>query len=312
MSIAGGVHRAVERGVALRCTAIQLFTRNNVQWRAAQLSDEDCARFRAAWAASRIGPIIAHANYLIDLASRDEATAAKSLDGLILDLRRSAALGLRWVVLHPGCHQGAGEAEGLRQVAAMARKALDATREFPAGILFETTAGQGTSLGYRFEHIARLLDAVGVPERLGVCLDTCHVFAAGYDLRTPDAYAATMGEFDRIVGLCQIRAIHVNDAKRELGSHVDRHEHVGRGKLGRGAFRLLMCDERFADVPKLLETPKLDARGKDWDAANLRVLRRLAVLRFRRKHARGSAPLPSKAASAMPHSTILPQLGVGD
>jgi deoxyribonuclease-4 len=277
MSIQGGVHRAIERGVVLRCTAIQMFTRNNVQWRAAPLTEEDCARFRASWEASPIGPIVAHANYLIDLASGNEGTAHRSLDGLIVDIRRAAALGLRWVVLHPGCHQGAGEAEGLRQVAAMARKALDATRELPAGVLFETTAGQGTSLGYRFEHIAWLLDAVGVPERLGVCLDTCHVFAAGYDLRTPECYEATMAEFDQLIGLARIRAIHVNDSKRELGSRVDRHAHIGRGKLGRGAFRLVMRDARFAEVPKLLETPKSEARGKDWDATNLAVLRRLAA-----------------------------------
>ncbi len=276
MSIAGGVHRAIERGEALRCTALQLFTRNNVQWRAAPLAAEDCERFRTDWQRSHIGPIVAHANYLIDLASAHKLVARRSLDGLIVELQRAAALGIRWVVLHPGCHQGAGEEKGLSQAAELARRALDATSGLAAGVLLETTAGQGTALGHRFEHLAWLLDAIGAPDRLGVCLDTCHVFAAGYDLRTAAGYRAVMGEFDRVVGLDRIRAIHVNDSKRELGSRVDRHEHIGRGKLGRLAFQILMRDARFAEVPKLLETPKEDARGKCWDATNLSLLRRLA------------------------------------
>lgn len=275
MSIQGGVYRAIERGAALRCTALQLFTRNNVQWRAKPLTTGDCERFAAAWAESGVGPVVAHANYLIDLASADERVVRLSLDGLVVELQRAAALGLRWVVLHPGCHQGAGEEKGLRQVAELARRALDATAGLAAGLLLETTAGQGTSLGYRFEHLSLLLDAIGVPERLGVCFDTCHVFAAGYDLRTPNAYGATMAEFDRVVGVERIRAVHVNDSKRELGSRVDRHEHVGRGRLGREAFRCLLRDPRFDAVPNLLETPKTDAAGKDWDRANLATLRRL-------------------------------------
>ncbi|MBM4040617.1 MAG: deoxyribonuclease IV [Planctomycetes bacterium] len=276
MSIQGGVHRAIERGEELGCTALQLFTRNNVQWRATPLTDGDCERFRQAWQRSRIGPIVAHANYLIDLASADERVAQLSLDGLIVEFRRAAALGIRWVVLHPGSHQGAGEEKGLRQAADLARRALDATSGLATGLLLETTAGQGTSLGHHFEQLAWLLAAIGAPDRLGVCLDTCHVFAAGYDLRTPDAYAATMAEFDRVVGLGRVQAIHLNDAKRELGSRVDRHEHLGRGRLGREAFRCLLRDPRFAAVPKLLETPKTDERGKEWDPVNLALLRRLA------------------------------------
>ncbi len=276
MSIQGGVWRAVERGQELGCTALQRFTRNNVQWLAAPLTDDDCERFHEAWQRSGIGPIIAHANYLIDPASADERVARLSLDGLIVELRRAAALGIRWVVLHPGSHQGAGEEKGLRRAADLARRALDETSGLAAGLLLETTAGQGTSLGYRFEHLAWLLDAIGAPDRLGVCFDTCHVFTAGYDLRTAGAYAATVAEFDRVVGLRHIHAVHANDAKRELGSRVDRHEHIGRGKLGREAFRCLLRDPRFAGVPKLLETPKTDERGREWDRANLALLRRLA------------------------------------
>jgi len=276
MSIQGGVHRAIERGEALSCTAIQVFTRNQVQWRAAPLTDEKCEQFKAAWAASGVGPIVAHANYLIDLASADERVARLSLDHLIVEFQRAAALGLQWVVLHPGCHQGRGSEAGLRQVAESATRAMEATRDLSVGLLLETTAGQGTSLGWRFEHLACLLEAIAPPERLGVCFDTCHVFAAGYDLRTPETYEATMAEFDRVVGLSRIHAVHVNDAKRDLGSRVDRHEQIGRGKLGRGAFRCLLRDARLAAVPKIIETPKEDDERDDWDMANLRLLRRLA------------------------------------
>lgn len=276
MSIAGGLHRAIERGQALRCTAIQVFTRNNVQWRAAPLAAEDCARFRTAWRASGIGPVVAHANYLIDPASADERLAKLSLDGLITELRRAAALGITWVVLHPGAHGSAGEEAGLRRAAALVRAALDTTAGLPAGLLLETTAGQGTSLGHRFEHLAWLLDAIGVPERSGACFDTAHVFAAGYDLRTPGGYEAVMAEFDRTVGLGRIQAIHANDSQRELGSRVDRHAHIGKGQLGTTPFRLLMQDPRLAAVPKLIETPKGEAGKRSWDARNLSLLRRLA------------------------------------
>ena len=276
VSIAGGVHRAIERGEALRCTALQVFTRNNVQWRAAPLSDEEAERFRSAWAASGIGPIVAHANYLIDLASADARVAGRSLDGLVVEFQRAAALGLRWVVLHPGSHGGMGEEAGLRQAASLARRALDAAADLPVGLLLETTAGQGTSLGYRFEQLAWLLDAIGVPDRLGVCFDTCHVFAAGYDLRSEEGCRGVLADFGRLIGLERLRAFHLNDAKRDLGSRVDRHEHIGRGELGRAAFRRLLHDARFAAVPKLLETPKEDFQRDDWDRVNLAVLRRLA------------------------------------
>jgi len=292
MSIQGGLHRAILRGQALRCTALQVFTRNNVQWRAARLTDEDCALFRSAWAASGIGPIVAHANYLINLASASRRIARLSLDGLITELQRASALGLRWVVLHPGSHQGRGEQKGLQQAADLANRAIEATRDLPAGLLLETTAGQGTSLGSRFEHLAWLLHAIGPPGRVGVCFDTCHVFAAGYDIRTTETYGATMAEFDRVVGLAHIRAFHLNDSRLGLGSRRDRHEHIGRGKIGRTAFRCLLRDPRFAAVPKLIETPKKDAERDDWDAVNLRTLRRLA------RPQRAAAPRVARTAHA--------------
>jgi deoxyribonuclease-4 len=219
---------------------------------------------------------VAHANYLIDLGSGERRTARLSLEGLVLDLERAALLGVPWVVLHPGFHLGDGEEVGLRRIAAAAGRALDRTGRLMTGILLENTAGQGTCLGHRFEHLAWLLDAIDAPERLGVCFDTCHAFAAGYDLRTRRGYRTVLREFDRTVGLEQIRAFHVNDAKAELGSRLDRHEHLGRGQLGETPFHCLMRDRRFAQVPKLLETRKKDDERDDWDEVNLALLRRLA------------------------------------
>jgi deoxyribonuclease IV len=275
MSIAGGVHRAVERGVALGCTALQLFTRNQVQWHTRAISGAEADRFRAAHAASGIGPVVAHANYLINVAGPDERTRERSLDGLRTELRHAALLALPWVVLHPGNHMGQGEAAGLRQAAELARRALDEPGAPSVGLLLETTAGQGTALGHSFEQLAELLVRIGVPERLGVCLDTCHVFAAGYDLRTEGGYERVIEEFDRVIGLDRLHALHVNDSKRECGSRVDRHAHIGRGHLGLTPFRCLLRDRRFARVPKLLETPKSDAERDDWDAVNLATLRSL-------------------------------------
>jgi len=277
MSIQGGPHRAIARGVAVGCTALQLFTRNNLQWNAKPLAATDVDRFRMDWEESDIGPIVVHANYLIDLGSNESETAQRSIEGIVLDLERSAALGVPWVVLHPGFHLGDGEEAGLRRVADAARRALDLTDGLDAGILLENTAGQGTCLGHSFEHLAWLIDAIDVPERLGVCFDTCHAFAAGYDLRTRHAWRKTMREFDRIVGLERIQAFHLNDAKGELGSHADRHEHLGRGTLGTTPFHCLMRDRRFAGVPKLLETRKEDDERDDWDEISLALLRELAA-----------------------------------
>jgi len=277
MSIQGGHHRAVARGDALGCTALQIFTRNSLQWAAPALTDDAIARFRDAWQSSSIGPVVAHASYLINLAATDRAIRRRSLDGLVLDFRRAAALGIPWVILHPGNHMGAGEAAGLRQVADLAARALDAVADLPVGLLIENTAGQGTALGHRFEHLAALLDTIDAPAaRLGICIDTCHLHAAGHDLRTPRKYRSVMAELDAVVGLGRLGAIHLNDAKGGLGSRLDRHEHIGRGKLGKSAFRSILRDRRLRAVPKLIETPKEDEERDDWDALNLRRLRRLA------------------------------------
>jgi deoxyribonuclease-4 len=258
MSIAGGLHRAFERGAGVGCRAIQIFLKNSNQWKGKALTEEDRISFRQAQAVSGAIPVIAHNSYLINLA----------------EMRRAEFLGIPSIVLHPGAHMGSGEQSGLRRIAQALNLAL---RRVPAPvmILLETTAGQGSSLGHRFEHLAEILARVKQNERMGVCLDTCHVFAAGYDIRTESAYARTMKEFDRLVGTDRIRAFHVNDCRKDLGSRVDRHAHIGQGFIGLEAFRLLVNDRRFAQIPKILETPK----GPDLeeDRMNLATLRSLAI-----------------------------------
>jgi len=272
ISIAGGLHKAIARGEALGCTAIQVFTRNNVRWTAKPLSEEAAERFRAAWHRSTIGPIIAHANYLVDLGKPDRRRLRLSLLTLADELRRAHRLGIQWVVLHPGTHGGLGEEKALGQIARAIGDVLAETAGLASGILLETSAGQGTAVGYRLDHLAWLLERCGSRERLGVCVDTCHLFAAGYDIRTPEAYRRTFREFDRVVGTDAIKTIHLNDSRRELGSRVDRHAHIGRGEIGLEAFGLFVRDARFADVAKFIETPK---EGNS-DRRNLATLRRLA------------------------------------
>ena len=256
MSIAGGLEKAVERGVALGCTAIQLFTKSNNQWAARPIAPEEAQRFRDVLGASGLTHVVAHDSYLINLCSPDEALWRKSVDALAHELARCALLGVPWLVIHPGAHMGAGEEAAIRRMA----EAIDAVHAaVPAGrasLAIETAAGQGTTIGHRFEQIGAILRRTRHPERVGLCLDTCHVFAAGYDLRTRRGYTEAMRRLDGEVGLDRLVAVHVNDSKRACGSRVDRHEHIGRGHLGLDAFRWLMNDERLRGVPLVLETPK--------------------------------------------------------
>jgi deoxyribonuclease IV len=274
MSIAGGLHRAFERGASVGCQAIQIFLKSSNQWKAKPLTEEDRASFREAHAVSGAIPVIAHDSYLINLASPDADLHKKSVEAIVAEMRRAEFLGVPFLIIHPGAHMGSGEKNGLRRIAQALNLAL---REIPppVTILLETTAGQGSSLGHKFEHLAEILAGVKQNERMGVCLDTCHVFAAGYDIRTESAYAKTMNEFDRLVGIDRIQAFHVNDCKKDLGSRVDRHTHIGQGFIGLEAFRLLVNDRRFERVPKILETPK----GPDLaeDRMNLDTLRSLAI-----------------------------------
>jgi deoxyribonuclease-4 len=272
-SIAGGLHKAFDRARSVGCETVQIFVKPNRSWAVKPLSEEDVARFEAWAGETGISPVVGHTSYLLNLGTHDEALWAKSRDMLIIELERCEALEVPWLVLHPGSHVGAGEEAGLAQVAQALGEVHAATPGFRARILLETTAGQGTSLGCRFEHLAWLMEHTLEGERLGVCLDTCHVFAAGYELRTTAGYAATMEAFDRIIGLKRLHAIHLNDSKGNLGSRKDRHEHIGKGNIGLEGFRHVMNDSRLAGLPALLETPKGDDLHEDRE--NLAVLRSL-------------------------------------
>ena len=272
MSIAGGAELAFARGEEVGCTALQIFTKNANQWRGKPIAAETARAFAEAWEKSPIGPVIAHDTYLINLATADKEKWEKSIAAFLDELERCALLKVPYLVTHPGAHLGAGEAAGIERLGEAFRRIF---AEAPEGVtvLLENTAAQGTCLGGRFEHLAEIMDKV--PDgRFGVCLDTCHAFAAGYDLASPGGFAEVMAEFDRVIGLETLRAFHVNDAKKGLGSRVDRHEHIGNGAIGREGFRALMQDARFAEVPKILETPK----GEDgaFDRMNLTLLRELA------------------------------------
>lgn len=273
VSIAGGIYRAFERGDALGCRSIQIFLKNSNQWRGKPLTDEDCALFIEARAATAIHPVIAHDSYLINLASPDRGLFRKSFDAFVDELRRANRLGVSFLVMHPGAHMGSGESAGIGRIARALRRAL-AEVEPPVVILLENTAGQGSCLGHRVEHLAAVIERIGeklgASNRVGVCIDTCHLFAAGYDIRTAETYEKTMWEFDRLIGLDRIRLFHVNDSRRELGSRVDRHSHIGQGFIGLEAFRLLLNDSRFEAVPKIIETPK--GKGIEDDLMNLATL----------------------------------------
>ncbi|MEX2286665.1 MAG: deoxyribonuclease IV, partial [Planctomycetaceae bacterium] len=275
MSIAGGYYRAVEEAAQLKMDCVQIFTKNNNQWRAKPLSADDIGRFGEALVRTGIQMPCGHTSYLINLASPQEDLWQKSLDSFIVELERAEALGLVGLVLHPGAFTESSEAEGVSRVVSAIDVALDRSETSAVQVWLETTAGQGTSLGHRFEHIRDILGAVKFESRLGVCVDTCHIFAAGYPFRTQEEQRATLESFDRIIGLSRIRGFHLNDSKRELGSRVDRHEHIGKGCLGLDSFRHLLNNKRFASLPMYLETPKGETNGKQWDATNLARLRRL-------------------------------------
>lgn len=273
MSISGGLHKAFAHGERAGCDTIQIFSKNQQQWRARPLAEQDIAQFKAEQQRSGFAPIIVHDSYLINLASPKDELWEKSTAAFADELERCAALGIPYIVTHPGAHTGSGEEAGLRREADALNRLFDAGTGAGVMVLLETTAGQGTCLGYRFEHLARLIELVKQPERLGVCVDTCHILAAGYDIRTPETYAATFEEFDRVVGVERIKALHVNDSQKDLGSRVDRHAHIGEGCIGIGGFRALVNDPRFADVPMILETPKGDDLAED--IMNLAKLRDL-------------------------------------
>lgn len=275
MSIAGGYHNALLAAQAHGCSSVQLFTKNSNQWNGKELTDDDIAIFRRTLRATRLKLPLAHDSYLINLASPDEALYRRSLEAFVIEMQRAEALGLRYLVTHPGAHVDSGEEAGLARVARAIDEVHQRCSGFRVQILLETTAGQGSSLGHRFEHLAKILSLVAEPKRLGVCLDTCHVFAAGYALAPAAEYQATMKAFDQVIGLRRLRAFHLNDSLKPLGSRVDRHAHIGQGHLGIEPFQLLVNDPRFQKHPMILETPKEDANDGDMDSVNLGVLRGL-------------------------------------
>jgi deoxyribonuclease IV len=252
---AGGLHLAPAHGHDIGATAIQVFTRNQRQWAARPLAGEETAAFRSAMERSGVRSVMSHASYLINLASPDPILSERGREAFRTEMARCRDLGIPLIVFHPGAHLGAGEQAGVRAVAKSLDDALAAHRGVPVMPLIEITAGQGSCVGHRFEHLAEILARVKAPERVGVCLDTCHLYAAGYDIATPRGYERTIAEFDRVVGLAKLRAMHLNDARKPLGSRVDRHAPIGEGFLGLRTFRRLLADPRLRDVPKVLETP---------------------------------------------------------
>ncbi|HEU4724816.1 MAG TPA: deoxyribonuclease IV [Candidatus Eisenbacteria bacterium] len=275
MSVAGGPATGIERALAVRARALQIFTKNASQWKGKPITDEEAAAFRAAWAASGLAPVVAHDSYLINLATPDRALRKQSVEALADELLRCELLGVAFLVAHPGAHVGSGVLEGCDRVSESINEARALAPAPDVILLLETVAGQGTTLGRKFEELARMRSGVARRDLVQFCLDTCHVHAAGYDLTTDQGYEETFREFDAILGLESLRAFHVNDSKNERGSHVDRHEHIGKGKIGLAAFARLMRDPRFTAVPKILETPK-GADGVVMDRRNLALLRSLA------------------------------------
>jgi deoxyribonuclease-4 len=273
MSVAGGVDKAILRGKEVGCDVIQLFTKNNNQWKSKPLTEEDVWAFKKNVSETGIFPFASHDAYLINFAAPDAEIHKKSMESFLDEMDRAEMLGIPGLVFHPGSHVGSGEKAGIKQIADSLRRLLRERPQYKVKLLLETTAGQGSSIGYKFEHLAEIMEKVNEPARLGVCLDTCHVFAAGYDISHKKGYEKTFKAFDKIVGLKFLNAFHLNDSKKGLGSRVDRHEHIGKGELGLKAFEVLMNDDRFETIPMALETPK----GADMkeDRINLKVLREL-------------------------------------
>ena len=272
MSTAGGLHTAFERGDALGCTAIQIFTSSPRQWRGRDLSQRDVEAFRAAWEASSCRECFAHDIYLTRLGTRDRVILGRSRTAFAHEIRTCQRLGLSALVMHPVGDVDADEGAVLDRVAASLDAVFEAVPDEGTLVLLETTAGQGANVGYRFEQLARIIERVEQSDRLGICLDTCHVFAAGYDISTEAGWKSMMTELAKTIGLERIRAVHLNDSQKPCGSRVDRHEHIGRGRIGEAACRRVMRDRRLREVPKVLETPK----ENDMDAVNLALLRKLA------------------------------------
>ncbi|MGO8674437.1 MAG: deoxyribonuclease IV [Limisphaerales bacterium] len=274
-STAGGVHKALQRAKSIGASSCQLFVKNNMQWFGRPYSAEELALYANELAAAQLGCVFGHTGYLINLAGPSSENRDRSIKSLVQEIRLAADLGLPFLVLHPGAHLGAGEEAGLGQAAAGLDEVLGVTRDCPVRIALENTAGQGTCLGRQIEQLAAVFERVERPERLGVCLDTAHFFAAGYDIRTPRGWNAVIRRVQVLIGLEQVVAFHLNDSKTDLGSRVDRHAHIGQGKIGKEAFRAIVNDARFERQPGCLETPKSESLREDIE--NLATLHSLEI-----------------------------------
>ncbi len=275
MSIAGGYFKAVQAAKKVDCDCVQLFTKNNNQWKAKTITDDDASKFRDAIEEHQLKSSLSHASYLINLGSPDRELREKSIAALVIEIERANQLGIPHVVFHPGSFTTSSEEEGLENIARSLDEVHKSTAELDSHALLENTAGQGSNLGWQWEHLAYIINNVKTPELLGICIDTCHAFAAGHALATEYEYNKTMESIDEIVGLHTIKAFHLNDSKKEFGSRKDRHDNIGQGEMGIEPFEHLMNDKNFVDIPMYLETPKEEIDGENADAVNLRTLRAL-------------------------------------
>jgi deoxyribonuclease-4 len=273
VSVAGGLHTAFDRATRVGCATMQIFVKNANTWNARPLTEADIASYKTAAAGANVSPVIAHAAYLINLCAISPDTLKKSIAGYEDELRRCEAIGVMALVVHPGAHMGEGEEAGIRKIAGSLNTIHERTRGFTTLSLLEVTAGQGTAVGYKLEHLRDIIAQLDEPQRAGICLDTCHAFAAGYDLRNDDGWGSLMDDIAATVGLDKLKAIHVNDSQKEFGSRRDRHEHIGKGAIGLDGFRFLMNDPRLAAVPKILETDKSEDMHEDIE--NMEALRSL-------------------------------------
>ncbi|MFO0938452.1 MAG: deoxyribonuclease IV [Gemmataceae bacterium] len=273
LSVSGGFHFAAEAAVELHCDTVQIFSKAPSQWHGKPIAEGDAKLFRDAVKKAKLKFPTVHDSYLINLAAPEEAPWKKSIAAFVDEIKRADQLGAQYLVTHPGAHVGGGEEAGVKRVIEALKITFEQTADAEVMVLLETTAGMGTTLGYRFEHIADMLDGVGERKRIGVCVDTCHIFAAGYQMGSDEDYQKTFGEFDRLIGLNRLKLFHLNDSVKPLGSRVDRHAAIGQGHIGEGAFRRIVTDPRFAKLPMILETPKEGANGEAMDPVNLAKLK---------------------------------------
>jgi len=269
MSIAGGIEKSLLRGYDLECNTIQIFTKNSRGWREKEFEESEIGAFNETKKKTGIDPVISHCSYLINLAAPDEEIYRKSINSMLNEMKRCESLGIAYLVIHPGSHKGSGELSGIEKIVDAINQLHLKTTGFRVKILLETTAGQGTNLGYRLEQIAEIIEGLEEKSRIGFCLDTCHVFAAGYELRTENSYRKIFSDIEEMIGMVRLKVIHLNDSQGDCGSRVDRHGHIGKGMIGENPFRWIMNDERLKNIPKIIETPKVGSKDID----NLQLLR---------------------------------------